>query len=149
MASAIKSPKDFYSGLLFMAFGLAAVIIGRDYPVGTAVRMGPGYFPAILGGILIVMGGVLVIRGLATRGEPIGGIAIKAVVLVLGAIAVFAGIVDGLGLVISVAAVVLVSSLANNTFRPLELAGLVLVMLALSVGVFSYGLSLPFKIWPG
>ncbi len=42
MASAIRNPKDLYSGLLFMAFGLAAVIMGRDYPMGTAVRMGPG-----------------------------------------------------------------------------------------------------------
>lgn len=130
-----------------MAFGLAAVIIGRDYPMGTAVRMGPGYFPTILGWILIVMGAILVFRGVVTHGESIGGVAIKAMVLVLGAISFFAGAVDWLGLVVSVAAVVLISSLANR-FKPVELAGLLLAMLALSVGLFGYGLSLPFKIWP-
>ncbi len=149
MASAIKNPKDFYSGLLFMAFGLAAVIIGRGYPMGTTVRMGAGYFPTILGGILIVMGGILVIRGIVTHGEPIGGVAVKAMVLVLGAVSFFAGAVDWLGLVISVGAVVLISSFANQHFKPVELAGLLVVMLALSVGLFGYGLSLPFKIWPG
>jgi Tripartite tricarboxylate transporter TctB family len=148
MASAIKNPKDFYSGLLFMAFGLAAVVIGRDYPMGSAVRMGPGYFPTILGWILIVMGGILVFRGVVTRGEPLGGVAVKAMVLVLGAVSFFAGAVDVLGLVISVAAVVLISSLANRGFKPVELAGLLVVMLVLSVGLFGYGLSLPFKIWP-
>ncbi len=149
MASALKNPKDFYSGLLFMAFGLAAAIIGRDYPMGTAVRMGPGYFPTILGAILIVMGGVLVFRGLVTKGEPIGGVAVKAMVLVLGAVSFFAGMVDWLGLVVSVSAVVLISSLANQPFKPLEFAGLLVAMLALSVGLFGYALSLPFKLWPG
>ncbi|MFN0315047.1 MAG: tripartite tricarboxylate transporter TctB family protein [Burkholderiales bacterium] len=148
MTTAIKNPKDFYSGLLFMAFGLAAVIIGRDYPMGTAVRMGPGYFPTILGYILIVMGGILVFRGVVTRGEPVGGVAVKAMVLVLGAVSFFAGAVDVLGLVVSVAAVVLISSMANKGFKPVELAGLLLAMLGLSVGLFGYGLSLPFKIWP-
>ncbi|MSQ60857.1 MAG: tripartite tricarboxylate transporter TctB family protein [Betaproteobacteria bacterium] len=148
MASIIKNPKDFYSGLLFMAFGLAAVVIGRNYPMGSAVRMGPGYFPTILGWILIVMGGIMAIRGVITRGEPLGGVAVKAMVLVLGAVSFFAGAVDAWGLVVSVSAVVLISSLGNRGFKPVELAGLLLAMLALSVGLFGYGLHLPFKIWP-
>lgn len=149
MASALKSPKDFYSGLMFVAFGLAAVVIGRDYPMGTAVRMGSGYFPTILGGLLILLGGIITTRGMLRAGESLGGIALKAMVLVLGAVAFFAGVVNFIGLAASVAGVAIISSLANPKFRPTELTILVVVLIALAVGVFAYGLSLPFKVWPG
>lgn len=149
MASAIRGPKDFYSGLMFAAFGLAAVVIGRDYPMGTSVRMGPGYFPTILGALLMLLGGILVVRGWIRSGEPLGGVALRAMALVLGAIAFFAGLVNVIGLAAAVAGVAVISSLANPSVRPLELATLVVILIALAVGVFAYGLSLPFKIWPG
>lgn len=149
MASALKSPKDFYSGLMFVAFGLAAVVIGRDYPMGTAVRMGSGYFPTILGGLLMLLGGIIAARGMLRAGESLGGIAVKAMLLVLGAVAFFAGVVNIIGLAASVAGVAIISSLANPKFRPLEVTILVIVLIALAVGVFAYGLSLPFKVWPG
>jgi Tripartite tricarboxylate transporter TctB family len=148
MATTIKNPKDFYSGLLFATFGLAAIVIGRDYPMGTAVRMGPGYFPTILGGLLLMMGSIVALRSFAGRGTTLGGIALKALVLVLGAVSFFAGAIESLGLAVCVVAVVLISSLANDKFRPLELVALLVAMLGLAVGLFAYGLSLPFKVWP-
>ena len=56
---AIRHPKDFLAGLIFVAFGIAAIVLGSGYPLGTAARMGPGYFPRILGILLIVLGGAL------------------------------------------------------------------------------------------
>jgi len=149
MASTIKSPKDFYSGLMFVAFGLAAVLIGRDYPMGTAVRMGPGYFPTILGALLMIIGAVLAARSFARAGESLGGVALKSMFLVLGAVAFFAGLVNVIGLAAAVAGVVLISFMANAKVKPLELIGLTVALIALAVGVFVYGLSLPFKVWPG
>lgn len=67
----IRHPQDFWSGVMFMFFGLAAVIIGQDYPMGTAGRMGPAYFPVVLGGLLTLIGLATTLRSLWTRGEAI------------------------------------------------------------------------------
>lgn len=148
MASAIRNPKDFYSGLMFAAFGLAAVVIGRDYPMGSALRMGPGYFPTVLGWILLVLGGILAIRATLRAGEPLGGAGIRGVVLVLGAVAFFAGLINVIGLAACVAAVVIISSLANTRVRWLEVTLLAIVLIGLGAQVFVKGLGLPFKLWP-
>jgi hypothetical protein len=69
----IPRPKDFYAGLLFVAFGVFAIIIARDYPLGTAARMGPGYFPRLLGMLLIVLGVALSLTALRGHGPPLPG----------------------------------------------------------------------------
>jgi hypothetical protein len=149
LGSAIRGKQDFLAGLLFVSFGLAAVIIGRDYPFGTSMRMGPGYFPTILGWLLTALGLVLVVRGMLLRDEPLGRIALAPTLFVLGAVALFALTVERLGIVVSVALVVLVSALPSGHFRWHEVLGLAVVMIALAVGLFTYGLGLPFKILPG
>ena len=63
----IRHPKDFYAGLLFVGFGVAAIVIGSNYPLGTAARMGPGYFPRMLGILLIVLGAALSLAALRCR----------------------------------------------------------------------------------
>lgn len=148
MASTIRNPKDFYSGLMFAAFGLAAVVLGRDYPMGTALRMGSGYFPTVLGWLLMIMGGILVIRALIRPGEPIVGANLKSMLLILGAVAVFAGLVNVIGLICAVAAVVIISSLANDKVRWLEVTLLTVILIALGYVVFVKLLGLPFKVWP-
>ena len=72
MPSFIRDPKDFWSGVIFVIFGLAAVIIGRDYSMGTAGRMGPAYFPTILGGLLVLIGSIGVVRSMFKSGGAIG-----------------------------------------------------------------------------
>ena len=66
--TSIRNPKDFWSGVLFVALGVAAIVIGSNYTLGTAARMGPGYFPRILGILLIVLGGILALRATAHCG---------------------------------------------------------------------------------
>ena len=149
MLSAIRGKQDFLAGLLFMAFGLAAVIIGRDYPFGTSMRMGPGYFPTVLGWMLVALGAIVVVRGLLVRDEPLGHFALWPMLLVLSAVALFALTVERLGIVLSVALVVVVSALPSGHFRWYEVLALTVVMIGLAVGLFTYGLGLPFKILPG
>ena len=83
MASFIRNPKEFWSGVIFIFFGLAAIFIGQDYSMGTAGRMGPAYFPTILGGILAVTGVIAVLRSLIKAGEAPENFAIKGAFLVL------------------------------------------------------------------
>ena len=141
--------KDFFAGLLFIAFGALAVAIGRGYPLGSAARMGPGYFPVLVGSLLLLVGIVVAARGLSVKAEGVGRLAIKPLVLVLGAVLLFAATIEKLGLAVAILGVVVVGYLANTRRRPLELIVLALVLTAASVLIFYYGLKLPFKVWPG
>ena len=72
----IRHPKDFVAGLLFVAVGIAAIVIAANYPLGTAARMGPGYFPRILGILLILLGSALALRALRLQGGQAAGMAL-------------------------------------------------------------------------
>ena len=72
MPSFIRHQKDFWIGALFLFFGLVAVVVARDYPMGTAGRMGPAYFPTMLGSLLILIGAIAVIRSFLHDGEAVG-----------------------------------------------------------------------------
>jgi hypothetical protein len=118
LPSFIRHPKDFWTGIIFLCIGLAAVIIGRDYPMGTAGRMGPAYFPTVLGGLLSLIGLAAVVRSFFREaGEPIGKFAIKETILVLSAVMLFAFLIRGAGLVFAVVAIVLISALASSKFK--------------------------------
>jgi len=145
----VRPGKDFFAGLLYIAFGVLAVAMGRGYPLGSAARMGPGYFPVLVGSLLLVVGIIVAARGLSAKSEPVGRLTIVPLVLVLGAVLLFAVAIEKLGLAVALLGVVVVGYLANARRRPLELLVLALVLSAASVLIFHYGLKLPFKVWPG
>lgn len=141
--------KDFYAGLIFILLGLLAVATARNYPLGSIARMGPGYFPTVLGGVTAALGLAILARGLFSAGrEPVGGFARRPLILVLGAVVLFALGIDSLGLAVAVLALIAVCSLSGPEFRLLEVAALSLGLAAMAVGVFVYGLGLPLKVWP-
>jgi len=144
----IRHPKDFFAGLLFIAFGIAAVVIGSGYALGTAARMGPGYFPRILGLLLIVLGLALALRALRLSGPPIPAFKWRPLLVVLGSVAAFGLIVNYAGVVLSTIFLIVAASAASHEFRPREslIAGVALA--ALAVGVFVLGLKLQLPIWP-
>ena len=82
MNARIRSPRDFFAGVIFLLFGLCAVLVGRDYPMGTALRMGAGYFPFVLGALLLILGAVICIRSLVVAGEKLEPIGWRALLLV-------------------------------------------------------------------
>jgi hypothetical protein len=145
----IPRPKDFYAGLLFVAFGVFAIIVARNYPLGTAARMGPGYFPRLLGILLIVLGGALSLTALRGRGPPLPGWKWRPVSVVLLSVVAFGLVLTHAGLVLSTIGLIAVASTASREFRFKEslLSGVLLA--ALSVGVFVIGLKLQLPIWPG
>ena len=146
--SFIRNPKDFYAGLLFIAFGASALVIGSNYPLGTAARMGPGYFPRVLGILLVALGLVLALRALKLSGPKMPKFQWRPLVIVLGSVVVFGFIVAQIGLFVSTIVLIFTASMASHEFRWKEalVSGLCFALLA--IGVFVLGLKLQLPIWP-
>ena len=146
MSSLIRNPKDFWSGVIFIIFGMAAVVIGQDYSMGTAGRMGPAYFPTVLGALLAVIGAIAVVRSVFTTGAPIEKFAIRNILLIMSAVLLFGFLVRGAGLVIAIPVMVLISAYASSKFRLLPTVLLAAGMTTFSVLVFVTGLGLPIPV---
>lgn len=144
----IRNPKDFGSGCLFAAFGVAAIAIGSSYPVGTAARMGPGYFPRALGLILLALAAILLLRGLRTQGSRVAFGDIKPIVIVLGAVLLFGLTVLPLGLVVATILLIVVSSMASHERNLKEALIASIALAAFVVLAFGYGLKLQLPILP-
>jgi hypothetical protein len=145
----IASPQDFWSGVLFGALGLfAAVYAATHYQVGTAVRMGPGYFPLWVGGLVALLGFALVVRSLRFEGPPLPPIHFRPILFIVAASIAYGYLLKPLGLVLSTALIVVFSAFGGHEFRWREVLVLAIVLAAFSVGVFVYALGLPFPLWP-
>ncbi len=117
MTASIRSPKDFWAGLLYAGFGAAAVLIAREYGMGSSSKMGPAYFPTVLGSLLLLIGLASLIRSFFAKGEPIGAIAWKGMALVTLATVLFGALLRPAGLVAALATLILVSAAASVKFR--------------------------------
>ena len=145
----IKAPRDFWAGLMFIAFGLGFVLVGRNYEMGTAVRMGPAYFPTLLGGLLLFLGLIVFVQSFTVSGSPLPRFAFRPLIVILIAIGLFGALIRSVGLVPATVVLVVVSSVGNYEFRTKEVVIMAIGLTLFAVGVFSYGLGLPFKLWPG
>ncbi len=145
----IRAPKDFWAGLMFIVFGLAFAIVAQNYQMGTAVRMGPAYFPTMLGGILAVLGLVILIGSFVTEGPEVPRFFFKPVILVVIGTALFGALLKPLGVVVATAALTIVGALGGVDIRWKEIAILCAVLAGFAVFVFVKGLGLPIPIWPG
>ena len=155
----IKSQKDFFSGLMFMAVGGAFAWGATNYNIGEGARMGPGYFPLILGILLGLLGLVIMFQALVVEtedGDPIGSIGWKPLIFIIGANLAFGLLLGGLpragipamGLITAIYALVFIASLAGDRFRPLEVAALATILAVFSYIAFVWLLKLQFPVWP-
>ena len=144
----IRAPKDFWSGVMFCGFAVVAILAARGYSSGTAGKMGPGYFPLLLGGLLAALGAILIARSLVLSGEPVARFHVVPLAIVAAAVCLFGVMIEPLGLVLSLAVLTLLSAFAGAQFRLLETVGLAAALIVFSVGVFVYALGLPLNIWP-
>jgi hypothetical protein len=146
--AAIRHPKDFFAGLLFIAFGIGAMVIGSNYTLGTAARMGPGYFPRILGLLLISLGAILALRALRLHGTPVSAFKWRPTLVVLGSVVLFALVVQQVGLLLSTVGLIIGASAASHEFRWKEATFSGVFFALLAIGVFVVGLKLQLPIWP-
>lgn len=155
----VKNQKDFFGGLLFTVIGGAFAYGASTYQVGDAARMGPGYFPLLLGIILALMGAVVILQSLLRGhpdGDPIGAWAFKPLAYVLGANVAFGALLVGLpsiglpgfGLVVAIFALTIIASLAGDTFNLKEVLVLAAILSVGSYLAFVKLLALQFQVWP-
>lgn len=146
----IKNHKDFNTGLLFIFFGISTTALVRSYPIGTAAKMGPGYFPFVLGLMLIVLGFVILLKSLS-KGRGIrrkGPIRVRPAILVLSSIVLFGLLLLPLGLLFSTLLLVLISSMASDEFK-IKVAILnALILLIVVLVIFVYFLQFQIPVLP-
>ncbi len=155
----IKSQKDFFSGLMFMAVGIAFAWGATTYTVGTGARMGPGYFPLMLGILMAILGAIVTFKSLVVEtedGEKIGKWAWKPLFYIIAANLVFGVLLGGLpsikvpamGLIAAIYALTFISSMAGDEFKFKEVLVLSTVLAVMSYLAFVLVLKLQFPVWP-
>ncbi len=150
MSSArLRGSKDFLAGLLFLAIGAGAMLVARDYHFGTVMRMGSGYFPTLLGGILACFGLFLVVRALKSKETAVLAWGWRPLACIVASMVVFGFLLPRFGLVPAVVALFFAAAAGGREFRVREVLILTAVMTAFAMVVFLYVLKLPFQMFPG
>jgi hypothetical protein len=155
----IKSQKDFFAGLMFIIIGAAFAIGAYSYSMGEGARMGPGYFPRLLGVLLAILGSVILFKSLTVAtadGEKIGSIAWKPLVCIIGANLLFGVCIGGLpvikfpalGMMVGIYVLTFVASIAAEQYKPVEVFILATVLAIISYLAFIVLLKLQFPVWP-
>ena len=155
----IKSEKDFFAGLMFMAVGGSFAWGATSYTVGTGACMGPGYFPLLLGIVLALLGAFILFESMVVDtedGEKIGAFAWKPLGFIIGANLAFGVLLGGLpsiglpamGLIVAIYALTFISALAGDEFKTKEIAVLATVLAIISYLAFIKLLKLQFQVWP-
>ena len=146
----IKSEKEFWSGVMFIVFGAAFAGLAQNYDMGTAQRMGPAFFPTILGGLLAVLGVVIAMQGLAaeTMDGKLEKFHLGPIAWVLGAVIAFGLLLRPAGLVVALVALIGISSLGSHEFKARDTVLLAIGLCLLVLAVFIYGLGLTIPVLP-
>jgi hypothetical protein len=146
----IRSQQDFWAGVMFMVAGGFFGGFATTYSMGTAAKMGPGYFPFWLGMLMAVLGAIVSIKSIARRKEveKISAIDFKSIVLVLGGVCAFGLLLRPAGLIVAISALVVIASLASHDFGWKGTLITLAILLVLCLTVFVYGLNLQFPVLP-
>lgn len=146
----LLSNKDFWAGGLFIFFGIVAVITAGENEMGTLSRMGPSYFPTVVGGLLTVLGALIAVRACVCDDRTSNGSATQwgVLIFILGSVAVFAVSLLWLGLLVAVVMLVLTASMADSANRPLEALVLSVILALAAWAIFVAGLGLHIALWP-
>jgi len=141
-----RNGKDFWAGIIYIVAGSGAWIISRDYGMGSAGKMGPAYFPTILGVLLTVIGIISILRSFLKSGSPIGVVAWKGLALIVVSTLLFGMIVRGAGLIIALPLLVIVSAFASSRFSWKYSLAEAAVITVFCIVVFLKGLGVPLPI---
>lgn len=147
MRIAVATRKDFWTGVIYVVIGVSAFVIARNYALGSAARMGPGYFPTAVALLLTAVGVAIVVRSFFRQGELIDRFAWKPMLLVLGSIVAFGILINRAGLVLAAVVLVLGCAAASERFRIgwLPVLGMA-ALIAFCVIVFVIGMGIPMPL---
>jgi len=149
MSKAVLTSKDFWSGLLFMGMGAAALVFGSDLRVGTAARMGPGFVPHAIGWILIALGAAIAVKGFARDAEQVVRLHLRPVSLIVLSVVAFALLLQPAGLVPAMVAMIAISAAAAGPVRARETVGIAVFLIVLCVLIFKVMLEMSFPVIAG
>ena len=149
MRSDIQNNKDFWAGVMLIATGVASILIARDYPFGSAVRMGPGYFPSVLGGVLTLFGLSLMVRGLRSAEKITGGWSLRALIVLPLSFVLFGWLMDHAGFVPALVVLIFGSAAGGREFKLGEVVLLTATVTLMCVGIFIWLLGLPYPLIVG
>lgn len=146
----IRSQKDVAAGLIYILFGIGFSLGALNYKLGDPARMGPGWFPFWIGVLLAVVGVATAAGGMAPNAaeEKVKRVDPRALAWILGAVVLFGVLLQPMGLVASLAVLIIVSSMASHEFTWKGALVSTVVLIAFSVGVFIKGISLQIPLWP-
>ena len=148
MALKIRSMKDFSAGLMFIGIGGVFALGAGQYPMGTAVRMGPAYFPSWLGWMTVALGLFVFIESFFVDEKPPTPVGWRPLILVLVGVMAFAALINTGGLITATVAVIIISSLGGHEFT-WQTAITSAIVLSITVwAIFDEALGLPFKLFP-
>lgn len=142
----LSNNKDVWAGLMLIAVGAAAMYIARNYAFGDSLRMGPGYFPTVLGGILILFGFYILGAGLYKGEKLTGSWSLRALIILPLSLVLFGYLIDRAGFIPAMLVLVFGSATASTEFRFLEVLLFSIFLTALGVAVFIWGLGLPYPL---
>jgi hypothetical protein len=140
----IRLSQDLLTGILFIAIGLGAMAVGRGYQFGEIARIGAGFFPVVVSGLLTSLGLLLAVRSFFMASDAVGAVDPRPLLILVGTVA-FGLMIENLGFPIAGALLVVIAHFAGRTFKWLETTLLALGLIAFCVLVFAYflGLNLP------
>ena len=145
-----RTNKDLWAGLMYIVTGAVGMWIAKDYPFGSALRMGPGYFPSVLGGIMVLMGIYVLVLGLRKEHEKIqGNWSIRALIILPLSTIVFGILMEEAGFIPAMVALIPISAAAGRDFKWLEVLPLTIGLTVACAAGFIFALGLPYPLIKG
>jgi uncharacterized membrane protein len=138
--------KDFWAGIMFLAIGAGAIIGARNYPFGTTLRMGPGYFPTMIGWILVAFGLYVMVRGLRSDEKIRSNWSIRALIVLPISMITFGILMEVAGFIPAMAALIFIAVASGREFKFMEVLLLTVFLGTLSIAMFIWGLGLPYPL---
>ena len=145
----LPDSKDFWSGMMLIAIGAVAVFMARDYPFGTALRMGAGFFPVVLGVVLVLFGLYFAARGLRASAKIEGNWSPRALIVLPLAFVLFGVLMEHAGFVPAMLMLIVGSAAAGTEFRLGEVLAVSVLLTAMCVALFIWALGLPYPLIVG
>lgn len=143
----VRNNRDFWGGVMFFAVGAVAIVAAWDYPFGSTLRMGPGYFPVILGAIMMAFGLIIMFQGLRNNEKIQGNWSLRALIILPISLVVYGILMEVAGFIPALIALIFISAVSGEEFKFKEVLLLTVILLVIAWTIFIWGLSLPYPMF--